>query len=66
MPVGGKLVLKGGLKVTSSGVEKTKKKKKKHGGASAEEQQQQQEAQSEYLGKSGFTPAPATIYLSNH
>lgn len=35
MPVGGKLVLKGGLQVTSSGVEKKKKKKRKDKEASA-------------------------------
>lgn len=29
MPVGGKLVLKGGLQVTAHGIEKKKKKKKK-------------------------------------
>ena len=47
MPVGGKLVLKGGLKVTSSGVEKAKKKKKKHAEALTEEEKQQREEQSE-------------------
>ncbi|KAK2075819.1 hypothetical protein QBZ16_001560 [Prototheca wickerhamii] len=35
MPVGGKLVLKGGLQVTSSGVEKKKKKKRKDKESSA-------------------------------
>jgi FAM32A len=43
MPVGGKLILKGGLKVTSSGV--TKKKKKKQKEELTEEEKQQKEEQ---------------------
>ncbi|EFN54628.1 expressed protein [Chlorella variabilis] len=43
MPVGGKLVLKGGLRVTSTGVEKKKKKKKKAEKEVTEEQKKQQE-----------------------
>lgn len=51
MPVGGKLVLKGGLQVTSKGVEKVKKKKKKSKKEEdlTEEERKQLEEQSELL-----------------
>ncbi|KAL4432171.1 hypothetical protein ABPG77_005933 [Micractinium sp. CCAP 211/92] len=43
MPVGGKLVLKGGLQVKSTGVEKKKKKKKQKKDELTEEEKKQQE-----------------------
>ena len=50
MPIGGPLILKGKLKVTKSGVEKTQKKKKKAKEPLTEEEKQLKEEQREFQG----------------
>lgn len=61
MPVGGKLVLKGGLKVTSTGVTKKKKKRKEEELTEEKKKQREEERKSSFEVDYLFRRFPALI-----